>query len=127
MIPSISPSQEDTLKRGHAQLAAKRLTKRQIEGMRRIRDQGPLAWCKGQGRAGGAVMRMFERLRLNGFVSGPPFEVTEFGLRVLDEIEAIKAAKRGEFSDLAPLNDSRRARKVASAPSSDPGSEAKER
>lgn len=127
MTPSISPSQEDTLKRGHARLAAKHLTKLQIEGMRRIRDQGSLAWCKGQGRAGGAVMRMFERLRMNGFVSGPPFVVTEFGLRVLDEIDAIKAVKRGEFSELAPLSDSRRASKAASAFSSDPGSEAKER
>ena len=41
--------------------------------------------------------------------------------------DALEAIKRGEFSELAPLNDSRRVRKAASAAPSDPRSEAKDR
>lgn len=65
------------------QRTAKRLTRTQADALRRVRDRGSLAWCMGKGRAGGAVARMFHRLREDGLVSGPPYVVTLYGRRVL--------------------------------------------
>lgn len=63
---------------------AKNLTATQVDAMRRVRDRGSLAWADGKGRAGGAVARMFDRLRDADLVDGPPYVVTEFGKRVLN-------------------------------------------
>jgi len=64
------------------------LTKTQIEAMVRIRDRGPSAWCAGKGRAGGAVSRMFDRLRDLGMVEGPPYRCTMLGLNHLTVYQA---------------------------------------
>jgi hypothetical protein len=59
------------------------LTKTQIDALRRIRDHGPYAWCKGRGRAGGAVSRMFDRLADKEFCTRAPHEITAKGLAAL--------------------------------------------
>ncbi len=64
-----------------------KLTREQIEGLRRVRDGGPYAWCKGRGRAGGAVSRMFERMADMGLVTRAPHEITEKGRVALASTE----------------------------------------
>lgn len=88
MKPALTPAQADTLRRDTDERTAKRLTRTQADALRRVRDRGPNAWCLGKGRAGGAVARMFDRLRHDGLVSGPPYIVTLYGRRVLAIIDA---------------------------------------
>lgn len=83
-----SPNDESALKLDTAMRAAKCLTVTQADALRRVRDRGSLAWAAGKGRAGGAVSRMFDRMRTDGLVKGPPYAVTEFGIRVLEAYEA---------------------------------------
>jgi len=83
-----SPNTESALKFDTAQRAAKALTLTQADALRRVRDRGSSAWAAGKGRAGGAVSRMFDRLRKDGLVFGPPYEVSPFGLRVLEAYDA---------------------------------------
>lgn len=64
-----------------------KLTKRQAEGLRRIRDHGPQAWDTGIGRAGGAVGRMFCRLAKLGMCSHAPYTITQYGSDVLDTFD----------------------------------------
>lgn len=84
---SLSPSQKIALRQSTVEHQAKTLTRRQIDGLRRIRDRGPEAWCDG-GRAGGATSRMFDRLTALGLCTRPPHAITTFGRNVLDEIAA---------------------------------------
>ena len=60
----------------------KKLTVRQIEALKRIRDRGPSAWCDGS-RAGGATRRMFERLEEQGLVTVWPPKITPGGRLIL--------------------------------------------
>lgn len=46
----------------------KALTKPQRLMLWRISHYGPIGWCHGLGRAGGAVSRMMERLKDLGFI-----------------------------------------------------------
>jgi hypothetical protein len=69
-----------------------KLTTTQIDGLRRIRDRGPLAWCEGNSREGGSVSRMFDRMVGQGLCTPPPYEITERGRAALAETE--KARKR---------------------------------
>lgn len=64
----------------------KDLTKAQIDGLIRIRDRGPLAWCEWRGRAGGAVARMMDRLVAAGLLTGPPYEITKLGRTRLEDL-----------------------------------------
>lgn len=54
------------------------LTRKQAEGLRRIRDLGPMAWCNG-GRAGGAISRMFDRMAADGLCTKAPHHITDKG------------------------------------------------
>jgi hypothetical protein len=60
----------------------KKLTKRQVEALRRIRDRGPGAWCDGD-RTGGAVARMFHRMVDAGFCTRAPYTITDKGRETL--------------------------------------------
>lgn len=64
------------------------LTSAMVHRLQLIRDLGSGAWCHGAGRAGGAIARMFDRMRDAGLVTGPPFVPTEKALKALAEIEA---------------------------------------
>lgn len=66
------------------------LTRAQIDGLRRIRDRGPLAWCHGLGRAGGAVSRMFGRMTDLGLCTAPPHNITKKGRATLAALERAK-------------------------------------
>ncbi len=88
-----SPNQEAALRMDTDRRTAKALTRTQADALRRVRDHGSDAWCKGFGRAGGAVSRMFDRLRHDGLVSGPPYIVTPYGLRVLAVLDEHIRAK----------------------------------
>lgn len=89
-----SPNDASALRLDTAMRAAKGLTVAQADAIRRVRDRGSLAWAAGKGRAGGAVARMFGRLRTDGLVTGPPYAVTEFGNRVLDAWDAERRSPR---------------------------------
>jgi len=61
-----------------------RLTTAQLDGLQRIRDQGPGAWCPGtKSRAGGAVSRMFDRMAVAGLCTPPPHTITPVGRKAL--------------------------------------------
>lgn len=60
------------------------LTRNQAEALRRVHLRGSNAWCEGHGRSGGAISRMFDRMKAIGLVTGPPYAVTELGLEVLE-------------------------------------------
>lgn len=77
-----------TLRLDTIERQAKALTRTQAAALRRIRDHGPCTWCKGLGRAGGAVSRMFDRLALLGLATVPPHEITKHGRNVLDAYDA---------------------------------------
>jgi len=62
---------------------ARPLTSTQLDGLRRIRDHGPDGWQRHKGRAGGAVMRMFDRLEADGYVTAPPYRLTVKGRQAL--------------------------------------------
>lgn len=49
------------------------------DALRRVHLKGPTAWASGKGRAGGAVSRMFDRMREAGLVTGPPYALTALG------------------------------------------------
>lgn len=89
-----SPNDESALKLDTAMRAAKALTRTQADAMKRVRERGSLAWAEGKGRAGGAVSRMFDHLKRCGLVIGPPYEVSAFGLRVLEAYDASRVTSR---------------------------------
>lgn len=61
-----------------------RLTMKQAEGLRRIRDRGPMAWCDGiKSRAGGATGRMFDRMAAEGLCTRAPHRITSKGRETL--------------------------------------------
>jgi hypothetical protein len=69
---------------GHTASAS--LTRKQIDGLKRIRDRGSLAWSEGiRSRAGGATRRMFERLAAIGLCTSCPFEITDKGREALTD------------------------------------------
>lgn len=59
-----------------------KLTKKQAEGLRRIRDHGVYAWTTGN-RAGGATARMFDRMAEAGFCTPAPHKITDKGREAL--------------------------------------------
>lgn len=83
MGPATTHTQESALRLDTAIRAASDLTICQVEGLKRIRDRGPGAWCGGMGRAGGAVSRMFDRMAREGLCTYAPHKITPFGRRVL--------------------------------------------
>jgi hypothetical protein len=83
MARALSQGAAITLRLDTIEHTAKSLTRTQIHGLIRIRDRGPLAWCHGLGRAGGAVSRMFERMVAQGLCTRAPHEITSFGRAVL--------------------------------------------
>jgi hypothetical protein len=94
MSRNLSLGEQQMLRADTVERAAKSLTRKQREGMVRIRDRGPYAWAAGQWRSGGAISRMFDRLISAGLVEGPPFKCTAFGLRVLASTEPLLAKDR---------------------------------
>lgn len=87
MATNLRSHHEAALMQDTAERIAKTLTRTQIDGLRRVRDHGALAWCKGFGRGGGSVSRMFDRMASAGLVTRAPHEITAFGRRVLTAIE----------------------------------------
>lgn len=71
----------------NAERDAQYLTRAKADGLRRIRDSGPYAWCAGHGRGGGAIMRMFDRMARDGLCTKPPYNITEHGRAVLTRYE----------------------------------------
>ena len=69
------------------------LTPPMVRRLQYIRDLGPTAWCHGAGRAGGAIARMFDRMRDAGLITGPPYKPTAMALKALAEIEDKARAK----------------------------------
>jgi hypothetical protein len=68
---------------GHVEIVGdERITHAQMYALKRVRDRGPEAWCVGR-RSGGAVAKMFDRMRARGLVTKPPYEITDKGRRVL--------------------------------------------
>lgn len=59
------------------------LNAKQAAALIRIRDHGSTAWCQGQGRAGGAVSRMFDRMVAAGLCTPPPYTITDKGRQAL--------------------------------------------
>ena len=90
MQPALSPGQEIALRRRTIEDAAKALTRTQADALRRIKDKGPLAWCFGVGRAGGAVSRMFDRMAADCLCTRAPHDITKFGREVLIEKDRAK-------------------------------------
>jgi hypothetical protein len=86
--PALTPSQELALALDTAQRHAKRLKRNHADAMRRILKHGSGAWCKGYSRGGGAIARMFGRMVAEGLVRGPPYQVSPYGLRVLESYDA---------------------------------------
>lgn len=84
MQPALTPGQAAALRLDTVERTAGGLTRKQADGLRRVRDRGPYAWCEGRGRAGGAISRMFARMVPLGLVNSPPHEITVFGIKVLD-------------------------------------------
>lgn len=68
-------------------ITTNRLTLRQAEGLRRIRDSGPEAWAYGRNRAGGAVGRMFDAMSRAGLCTAPPHRITQRGRMLLADYE----------------------------------------
>lgn len=102
MPRGLSPGQYVVLRLATIERQAKALTRTQIEALIRIRDQGPLAWCKGRGRAGGAVSRMFDRMEIMGLVTSAPHRLTEHGRQVLQHCAALTTPEcvRADHADL---------------------------
>lgn len=67
-----------------------RLTRKQAEGLRRIRDLGPMAWCSGGCRAGGAIARMFDRMAEAGLCTPAPHYITNKGQEALGRFYVTK-------------------------------------
>lgn len=66
--------------------ASASLTRKQIDGLKRIRDRGPYAWSDGiKSRAGGATRRMFVRMSWRGFCTPAPFTITQKGRDALSD------------------------------------------
>lgn len=63
--------------------APARISRNWADAIRRVKDSGPYAWAKGRGRAGGAISRMFDRMKDAGFVTGPPYAPTPKGVAAL--------------------------------------------
>jgi hypothetical protein len=61
----------------------RRISRNWADAIRRVKDFGPGGWDKGRGRAGGAVSRMFDRMKEAGFVTGPPYAPSVEGLAAL--------------------------------------------
>ena len=96
MTKGLSPAQYAMLRHDTIERQAKSLTRTQKDGLQRVRDRGPMAWCAGLGRAGGAVSRMFDRLEVMGLVTRAPHNITEHGRKVLEAAE--RAKLRGQKS-----------------------------
>jgi hypothetical protein len=65
----------------------------QADALRRIRDRGPMAWCEGKGRAGGAVSRLFDRMTSEGLCTRPPHQITAKGHEWLDWFDRMHPPK----------------------------------
>ena len=78
MQKALTPGQYVTLRLDTIERQAKALTQAQKDALIRVRDHGSEA----RGAAGG-ISRMWNRLETAGLVAGPPYRVTEHGLKVL--------------------------------------------
>lgn len=65
----------------------------QADALRRIRDYGSMAWCKGKGRAGGAVSRLFDRMTKEGLCTKAPHEITDAGRAWLNAFDVRNPAR----------------------------------
>lgn len=84
----------ERLERDAIEKAAQWLTRTQADGLARIRDRGPLAWCEHRGRAGGAISRMFDRMARDRLCTRAPHEITDFGRAVLARYEQAHGKRR---------------------------------
>lgn len=58
------------------------ITARQVDELKRLRDNGETSWG-GRSNAGGSRRRMYERMKERGYVEGPPFKITEKGRKMV--------------------------------------------
>ena len=70
------------------------MNRTQADALRRIRDHGPLAWCAGKARAGGAVSRLFDRMAADGLCTKAPHKITAKGRK------SVKAFEKTEKCDI---------------------------
>lgn len=81
-----------------AQAEAPRVTDTMAQGLVRIRDRGPEAWCESmRGRPGGAVSHMFDRMVAMGLCTPPPHTITDLGRRAVQPYEQRMRARERRF------------------------------